>query len=395
MRKHKFMRILAIVLLLTAFLSSSTGVFAKTILQTDVLNNFQMGIVDIDLNEYQEKKNGTETEYTNNLEVWPGRTISKIPRVKNKGADAYIRIRVDINDENIKSDAHLTEDNISGWNKDLVKRGNYYYYTKVLKNGQSFDIFEKVTIPTEWDSEASKQKFDIKINVDAIQSKNFSPDFDLKEPWGNVEIQECIHEDGYDFNTLKKADNQRLSVTLLHKATDLISSPKDFFVNLPYLMPGDIMTDRVTLRNNYDKPVNLYFGSIASKSGTVLDHMYAKIYIKLPNGYENLIYEGKLNTDMQYRLLTTINAGQQGELIFTVSVPTTVDNKYALQKGNIKWLFMAEFEEDKPVINQIPPTHIWKTGDSGLAPYLIVMVLSGIGLIYVLAAIKRERSNNL
>ena len=393
MQKHKFVRVSAVVLLLVAFLSSSTNVFAKTVLQTDVLNNFQIGIVDIDLSEYQENDNKTETEFKNNLEVWPGGTVSKIPRIKNKGADAYIRVKVDINDSNIKSNKHLTADNISGWNKDLVKRGDYYYYTKVLKNAQSFDVFKKVSVPAQWDSEAAGQSFDIKISVDAIQAKNFSPNFDEKEPWGNVEIQKCIHENGYDFNTLKAASNQKLSVTLLDKATDLISSPKDFFVNLPYLMPGDAMTDKVTLRNNYTKPVNLYFGSIASKSGTVLDYMYAKIYFKPSGGSETLIYEGKLNTDMQYRLLATINAGQQGEMIFTISVPTTVDNKYALQKSNIKWLFMAEFEEDKPASVQTPilPTHIFKTGDTGLTPYLITMVISGIGLLYVLIASKKRK----
>ena len=158
-------------------------------------------------------------------------------------------------------------------------------------------------------------------------------------------------------------------------------------------MPGDAMTDKVTLRNNYTKPVNLYFGSIASKSGTVLDYMYAKIYFKPSGGSETLIYEGKLNTDMQYRLLATINAGQQGEMIFTISVPTTVDNKYALQKSNIKWLFMAEFEKDKPASVQTPilPTHIFKTGDTGLTPYIITMVISGIGLLYVLIASKKRK----
>lgn len=419
MQKRKWLRMTVLWLLILSFLTSGTGVLAKTVVKTDVTNNFQMGIVDIELDEYQKDSQGKETSYKDNLQVMPGETVSKIPRVLNEAVDSYVRIKVDISTD-FESSHPITLDNISGWNKDLVKIGDYYYYKKILGHGKSFDIFDKVTFPSEWDAAEADGNVKINITVDAIQARNFKPNYDSKNPWGDVEIEHCLHEDGYDFNTFKQKGTEKLSVTLIDKAAGLVHKPDDFFINFGYLLPGDTLTDTVAIKNSYSKPMSLYFASNVLESGGTLDELKLKIVLKLPDGTSRTVYEGKLNTDFEYKLLGTFSAGQEGEFIFTVTVPEELQNKYSLDTGKVKWLFMAEFDEDTPKPEDpknppespqnppspsdppgstnppasipVPTSHIRKSGDTGLLPYVVTFAVSAAGLaVFAIAANKQKK----
>lgn len=407
MQRRKWFRTAAFALLAASFLASGSGILAKTVVKTDVTNNFQVGIVDIELDEYSKDASGKESVYVNELDILPAQTVSKIPRVKNEAVDSYVRLKIDIS-TNFETDHPITLENISGWNEHLKKVGDYYYYTKILKNGEKFDVFNSVTFPSEWDN-TEDGKVEIKITADAIQARNFVPKFDTKNPWGNVEIEHCLHEDGYDFNKLKKAEDNNLSVTLIDKAEGLVHKPDDFFLNFPYLLPGDTITDSVELKNSYSQPMNLYFASSTMENGGTLDELLVKIVCKLSDGTSRTTYEGKLNTDMEYKLLGTFGPGAEGELIFTVSVPAELKNKYSLDTGKVKWLFMAEFDEPEPekpekpkpptpekpkpstptpkptppTTKPVPDTDIRKSGDEGMMPYIIVFLLSAAGIAYM------------
>ena len=41
----------------------------------------------------------------------------------------------------------LSECNIEGMSAEWIKRGDYYYYTKVLKKQESVDLFQSVSVP--------------------------------------------------------------------------------------------------------------------------------------------------------------------------------------------------------------------------------------------------------
>lgn len=123
----------------------------------------------------------------------PGQTISKIPRIKNNALPCWIRARITYAGENGKLE-RLKDENIGGISGEWVKRGEYYYYTKVLKKQESTDLFQNISIPDTWTEEHAKQKIAVDIQADAIQAANFKPDFSAMSPWGNQVIQKCVHE---------------------------------------------------------------------------------------------------------------------------------------------------------------------------------------------------------
>ena len=89
----------------------------------------------------------------------------------------------------------FSDKNISGMSKKWVQRGEYYYYTSILKRKDSTDLFKEVTVPETWTEEHTGQQLGITVQAEAIQAANFNPDFKAMSPWGNQEIQLCVHEE--------------------------------------------------------------------------------------------------------------------------------------------------------------------------------------------------------
>ena len=141
--------------LLTAILSAA-AVFASFSDRLDVVNHISVGDVSISISEYARKGKG-EVKYTQPSEVVPGQTISKIPRIKNNALPCWIRARITYAGENGKLE-RLKDENIGGISGEWVKRGEYYYYTKVLKKQESTDLFQNISIPDTWTEEHAKQK---------------------------------------------------------------------------------------------------------------------------------------------------------------------------------------------------------------------------------------------
>lgn len=171
-----------------------------------VTNHVKMGIVDIDLKEYTIDKNGNKIEWKNAQNILPGETISKIPEIScvNGSADCYIRAKVEIKteDENLmNNEKMLTLDNVNvdtdNWY--YCKEDGYFYYKEILTDkSESIILFTEVHIPLEWNNEWAGKEFSIDVTAEAIQSKNFIPDFsqDSTNPWPGIteeDIEECIY----------------------------------------------------------------------------------------------------------------------------------------------------------------------------------------------------------
>ena len=66
-----------------------------------------------------------------------------------------------------------------------VKQGEYYYYTQPLKNGESADFFQNVTIPAAWTSKAQDRVLGLTVTAEAVQAANFTPDL-IRNPHGAI-----------------------------------------------------------------------------------------------------------------------------------------------------------------------------------------------------------------
>ena len=185
-----------------------SGIIAYFTDTTTVTNNLTMGIVDIDLKEYTINEDGEKVVWADKTNISPGEVISKIPEINcvEGAVDCYIRAKVEINckDTNLTTNSNmLTLDNINV-NEDewfYCEEDGYFYYKEIITDEtEPVRLFSEVTIPKELENEWSLEEFSIDVTAEAIQSKNFTPNFSANstEPWPGItesDIQECIYPD--------------------------------------------------------------------------------------------------------------------------------------------------------------------------------------------------------
>lgn len=347
MSKKKKIRMLAFAMGMMMLTSGSGLIYAQA--TASVENTFEFGVVDIDLTEYQ--TNGKkETLYpkTTVENILPGQKISKIPRIHNDGADCYVRVKL-----SFKNMEDLDTDDLD-IGKDWVEADDgYWYYKNILEHDEDVDIFTTLTIPSDFDQEENEEKkFDLVIDVDAIQAKNFEPNFKQAKPWGNVEIIAYEEDGDYDYSRFRTEDDNAFTVT--YQGTDkLVANEDDFFANIPFLMPGDSYTDELSLSNTSKTPVNLYFSTSYDRSEKDLLEKIDLTITKTVDGKTTTVYEGDLAAaKLQEKVLIgEFDAGDKGSMEFTITVPEELTNEYALANSNVTWTFTAEpieEEDDTP-----------------------------------------------
>ena len=347
-RKHFIIMIgLSIVLFCTG------TIYAMT--QTEVTNYFETGIVDIELSEYQ--LNGdTEEPYTDKEVVVPNQKISKIPRIQNDGVDCYIRAKITFRETD-----EVNDECLFGMDEKWVKADDgFYYYTEIVPHGSSVDLFDGLIIPEDF-SKKYEEAFYIDIDTDAIQSKNFTPNFDSANPWGSVEILECEKEGMYDVSTFKASDSKSFEIKYLGDSGQLIKNEEDFFVNFPYLMPGDVYSDSVELVNDSEDMIKLYFRSEALDDSALLDNILLTITTEI-GGKEEVVYSGSLRAAelCENIILGRIPKGDTGYFHFTIEVPAELNNEYTILDSYVTWIFSTELIEDSDIIPETgDTTNFW------------------------------------
>lgn len=154
--------------------------------------------------EAHRKEYSTEKDKT----VIPGEEIQFVAKVYNKGIDCYLRIGIKLIDENTNEVRYLND-----LNKDLEKHGDYYYLNRVFKAKETIDIFKSFTIPEDIREKIDSNELEIEIVAQAIQAKDFEPDYTLKDPWKNIIPEDNTKKTYYILDSLeleedKKEENQ-------------------------------------------------------------------------------------------------------------------------------------------------------------------------------------------
>lgn len=319
-----------------------TGVYGYFSDSLTVTNHIALGDVNIDLKEYQ-KKGSTEVLYTNPKSVVPGESVSKIPRITNLAKPCWVRARIVYTDDRERVEG-FQDEMLSGMSEDWVKRGEYYYFTKILKRKEYADLFQEVKVPAVWGEEHSGQKLGILIQAEAIQAANFVPDFSGISPWGNQKIQLCVHEE--DGAAACRGEKMNLSVEFNGKAHKLVSVPGDFFINLGTAMPGDHFEDVVDVSNTTRKEAELFFHTAVKGQNNsqmeILKGIRLTIFMN-----EKKLYKGTLDSPEleKKQSLGKFQPEQKGKLKFVLDVPADWDNSFALRKADVQWIFSVNEEE--------------------------------------------------
>lgn len=365
MNKKIFMGIIGLMGIISFGL---TSVYALTEVVTE--NHFSTGVVDIELEEFYLNGDGQEVPWENPVLVMPGDHVSKIPRIKNWGNDCYIRARIDF------GDAPVNMDNTYGMEDNWIKAGDgCFYFRDMVPSGKSVDLFQGIVIPESLDETYADTSFSIRICVEAVQSRNFEPDYTKECPWGETKIIDCKKEGTYDIQSFKKADDRFFIIQYEGEAEQLVTNADDFFSNFPVMLPGDNYSDTLILENLSDDDISLYFRTEADEAESLIDKMELKIE-KQFNGETETVYEGSLRASelKEGILLGTIKKEEKGVFSYDLHMPETLDNGYTLLEDKCQWIFYTEKERcaDKKTVS---------TGDYDLTG------IKGICLLSMIAAI--------
>lgn len=330
---------------------------------TSVINELETGIIDISLKEYQLNENKEEVIWQDQVNIMPGATISKIPKITNEAMDCWVRAKVKISSRLQKVDS-LSLEQIEGISDDWIKIGEYFYYKKILKSKETVTLFQSIQIPTNWKEEHEQNEIKMIVQVDAVQAKHFTPNFSGDAPWGGLTIEKCIHEDGYDINTFQREKESSLTVHYEKDAKKLIAKPDDFFAQFGVLMPGDEQEGRVEIKNKGKNPVNIFFKTEGLEEANLLEKITLTIKNRASDSEEErVLYEGNLRSKEleEYLLLGCYEPSYEGEFTFVLKLPEELNNTYSLEKRKVKWYFMAQEIEDTSTSTKETPATVTST----------------------------------
>lgn len=168
-------------------------------------------------------------------------------------------------------------------------------------------------------------------------------------------------------------------------------SPTDLFPEFKDVMPGDILEQRIVVKNDIsnDCKVKVYLRALGAHPDSV--EFLSQLHLTVAKGSDTPMFDAPADqtaqlTDWMY--LGTLYSGGECELIVTLEVPVTLDNEFKNLVGYLDWEFAVE---DLPVEDTDPAPD---TGDDGEI-LLWAGLLAGSFLLLILLLIPRRRKQEI
>lgn len=305
----------------------------------EILSHLETGRVKIGI-ETLGAEQGKLTKLSAKVIVDREKPVSYVPRITNRGAACYLRIRFVA-----KAGAQelgLTDyllDIQDGW----MRKGEYLYYQEPVSYGDDVDVCQGFQLPTEWDFYQDKA-LQIQAEADALQAKNFRPDFTSESPWGDLVVTasriegrnrlEAVEPAGDD---LQELEGNPCTVTA-DQQNGIVLEQGDFFSHVMFL-PGDSHRESLQLSNRETKRVQILLKMEWEKS-PFLDQMQ----LQIDNGdgfYDGVLTGAELR---DYRTLAILDPGETRTVDVTLSFPESADNTYQQSSDDIRWCFAIQPE---------------------------------------------------
>ena len=159
------------------------------------------------------------------------------------------------------------------------------------------------------------------MTAEAVQAANFTPDFNLESPWGDTEIEQCVHETDNSITEVTK-QYTAMSVTYEGAARKLVAAPEDFFKNLQTAMPGDTISDSFQLSNTTATSAEFFFhtetpGNLTDEELDLLKQFKLTIIQNGKTLYDGDLQAASLNQEIS---LGTLETGKNSRVQFTLTV---------------------------------------------------------------------------
>lgn len=170
----------------------------------------------------------------------------------------------------------------------------------------------------------------------------------------------------------------------------------DLFPNFKGVMPGDTLTQKITVKNDADDKVKvkLYIRSLGAHEDSV--EFLSQLGLKVAKSEENeMAYMFDTAADETAQLtdwvcLGTLYSGGEVNLDVTLSVPVELPNEYQNKIGYLDWEFMIE---EFPVEDSDPDAP--QTGDnSNMGLWIILMFCAVIMIMILLKRIRGKKKTS-
>lgn len=161
-------------------------------------------------------------------------------------------------------------------------------------------------------------------------------------------------------------------------------SPTDLFPNFKDVMPGDSITQSITVRNDASNnvKVKIYMRSLGAHEESV--DFLSQLHLRVAKSTENeMAYMFDASADETAQLtdwvcLGTLYSGGEVNLNVILDVPVELDNQYSSQIGYLDWEFRIEEFPIEPS-DPKPP----QTGDENNLMLWCALMLGSAGMICI------------
>jgi hypothetical protein len=180
------------------------------------------------------------------------------------------------------------------------------------------------------------------------------------------------------------------SVTYEGQAEKFVFVPKntDLFQNFKDVMPGDVLTQTITVKNEASCKVKLYLRAetVDEKYQDFLSQL--RLTVTQQNGSDLFEASADEKDGLKENVcLGTLSPGANEKITVKLEVPVTLGDEYQNKAGEIHWVFTIEEHPGNP--NPAPV----KTGDSS-RPFLYMGIVTvSIALALVLATGARRKKD--
>ena len=169
----------------------------------------------------------------------------------------------------------------------------------------------------------------------------------------------------------------------------------DLFPNFKGVMPGDTLSQKITVKNNADNnvKVKLYIRSLGAHEDSV--EFLSQLGLKVAKSEENemaYMFDAAANESAQltdWVYLGMLYSGGEVNLDVTLNVPVELGNEFQNKIGLLDWEFMIEefpVEPDDPQ----PP----QTGDNTNMGLWITLMICSLAVLIILLFRRKKDSDN-
>lgn len=165
----------------------------------------------------------------------------------------------------------------------------------------------------------------------------------------------------------------------------------DLFPNFKGVMPGDTLTQKITVKNDADNKVKvkIYIRSLGAHEDSA--EFLSQLGLKVAKSEENkmaYMFDAAANETAQltdWVCLGTLYSGGEVNLDVTLNVPTSLDNEYQSKIGYLDWEFMIE---EFPVEDTDPKPP--QTGDNSHMGLWFALMISSLAMLIILLVWRKK-----